>query len=123
MTPILSILLSYTTMQLFIPSITTASSASRSGTRSTSSSTSITSSHFLQSFVKLVAALRHTKSTCTVVEQTGGGLISSSILMQPGASQCYIGGSVIYNTQQCQPLILLNNISNNIFLQVKKQIS
>ena len=71
-----------------------------------SGSGSSSSSNYLQSFVKLVATLRHTKSTCTVVEQSCGGLISASILMQPGASQCYIGSSVIYNTVKCQPLVL-----------------
>lgn len=68
---------------------------------------------YLQSFVKLVAALRHTKSTCSVIEQSCGGLISASILMQPGASQCYIGSSVIYNTAQCQPLLLLSTSSSS----------
>jgi NADH pyrophosphatase NudC (nudix superfamily)/nicotinamide mononucleotide (NMN) deamidase PncC len=59
-----------------------------------------------QVFARLVAALRLSKSTVTVVEQSCGGLISASILAQPGASQVFFGGSVIYSTAKCQPLLL-----------------
>ena len=59
-----------------------------------------------KSFTRLVAALRAAKKTCTVVEQCCGGLISSSIMAQPGASQVYIGGSIAYNTRKSKPLLL-----------------
>jgi nicotinamide mononucleotide (NMN) deamidase PncC len=58
------------------------------------------------SFTRLVAALRLGKKTCAVVEQCCGGLISASIMAQPGASQVYLGGSVVYNTRKSQALLL-----------------
>ena len=90
-------------MQLFGPSA--AVTAHRSISSSSGGGSIGSYSNYLQPFVKLVATLRQTNSTCTVIEQGCGGLISASILMQPGASQCYIGSSVIYNTAQCQPLL------------------
>jgi Competence-damaged protein len=60
-------------------------------------------------FARLVAALRASNKTCTTVEQCCGGVISSSILAQPGASQIYVGGTVSYNTQKCKPLLLNND--------------
>ncbi|GKY98257.1 hypothetical protein MPSEU_000783400 [Mayamaea pseudoterrestris] len=57
-------------------------------------------------FYKLVQALKCHKKTLTVVEQCCGGLISSSILAQPGASAVYYGGSVSYNTKHSKPLLL-----------------
>jgi Competence-damaged protein len=58
------------------------------------------------SFTRLVAALRLAKKTCAVVEQCCGGLISASIMAQPGASHVYLGGSVVYNTRKSQALLL-----------------
>lgn len=61
------------------------------------------------SFARLVAALRLSKKTCTVVEQCCGGLVSSSIMAQPGASHVYYGGSIAYNTKRSKPLLLNND--------------
>jgi NAD+ diphosphatase len=57
-------------------------------------------------FLRFVNALKKHKKTCTVVEQSCGGLISASIMAQPGASSVFIGGSVAYNTQKGKPLLL-----------------
>jgi NADH pyrophosphatase NudC (nudix superfamily)/nicotinamide mononucleotide (NMN) deamidase PncC len=73
---------------------------------SSSSSSSSTSTALQQSFARLVAALRITKSTCTVIEQSCGGTVAASILAQPGASQVFYGSSVVYNTARCQPILL-----------------
>ena len=63
------------------------------------------------SFKKLVQTLKHSKKTCTVVEQCCGGTINASILAQPGASSVYLGGSVIYNTKKGGKSLLFNNES------------
>jgi NAD+ diphosphatase len=57
-------------------------------------------------FKRLVTALKHARKTCTVVEQCCGGLISTSIMAQPGASSVFYGGSVAYNTRMGQKLLL-----------------
>lgn len=57
-------------------------------------------------FKRLVTALKQAKKTCTVVEQCCGGLISTSIMAQPGASSVFYGGSVAYNTRMGQKLLL-----------------
>jgi NAD+ diphosphatase len=59
-------------------------------------------------FKKLVQALKHSKKTCTAIEQCCGGVINSSILAQPGASSVYLGGSVIYNTKKGKSLLFNN---------------
>jgi NAD+ diphosphatase len=66
----------------------------------------ITSSPFL----RLVNTLKKHKKTCTVVEQSCGGLISASIMAQAGASSVYLGGSVAYNTRMGKPLLLGNDM-------------
>jgi Competence-damaged protein len=72
------------------------------------------------SFTRLVAALRLGKKTCAVVEQCCGGLISASILAQPGASQVYLGGSVVYNTRKCQALLLNDEVLHQSLLASSK---
>ena len=57
-------------------------------------------------FKQLVTALKQAKKTCTVVEQCCGGLISTSIMAQPGASSVFYGGSIAYNTRMGQKLLL-----------------
>lgn len=59
-----------------------------------------------RSFQRLVTALKQSNKTITVIEQTCGGIINSSILAQPGASAVYYGGSVSYNTRKAKPLLL-----------------
>ena len=61
------------------------------------------------SFKKVVQTLKHSKKTCTVVEQCCGGTINASILAQPGASSVYIGGSVLYNTKKGGKSLLFND--------------
>lgn len=56
-------------------------------------------------FRRLVAALKTSSKTLTVVEQTCGGLINASIMAQPGASSVYYGGSVAYNTNRSKPFL------------------
>jgi NADH pyrophosphatase NudC (nudix superfamily)/nicotinamide mononucleotide (NMN) deamidase PncC len=75
----------------------------------TGSNSNSNNNKYLQSFIQLVATLRHTKSSITCIEQSCGGLISSSILMQPGASSVYYGSSIVYNTKQCKALLLNND--------------
>jgi NADH pyrophosphatase NudC (nudix superfamily)/nicotinamide mononucleotide (NMN) deamidase PncC len=60
------------------------------------------------SFQKLVLALKKHKKTLTVVEQACGGLINTSIMAQPGASQVYLGGCIPYNTSKTKGLLLNN---------------
>ena len=44
-------------------------------------------------------ALAKRKETISVIESSSGGLISSALLAQPGASVYYIGGQVIYTAK------------------------
>lgn len=74
------------------------------------------------SFQRLVNALKNNKKTCTTIEQSCGGMISSSILAQPGASKVYVGGTIAYNTKASQKLLLNDNILYNSLLeQVPKE--
>ena len=57
-------------------------------------------------FTRLVAGLRELKKTCTVVESCCGGLISTSLMAEPGSSKIYYGGSVAYNTRKAKKLLL-----------------
>lgn len=58
------------------------------------------------SFHRLVQALKLQKKTLAVVEQCCGGLISSGVMAQPGASAVFYGGTVSYNTKKSKPLLL-----------------
>ncbi len=44
-------------------------------------------------------ALIQREETVSVIESSSGGLISSSLLAQPGASAYYIGGQVVYTAK------------------------
>ena len=44
-------------------------------------------------------ALIKGEETISVIESSSGGLISSSLLAQPGASAYYIGGQVVYTAK------------------------
>src|SRR5258707_15718984 len=44
----------------------------------------------------VAALLRKRKETVAVAESSAGGLISAALLAVPGASDYYIGGTVIY---------------------------
>ena len=44
-------------------------------------------------------ALIQREETISVIESSSGGLISSSLLAQPGASAYYIGGQVVYTAK------------------------
>ena len=57
-------------------------------------------------YQRLVSLLKTTHKTVTVVEQSCGGLIQSSIMAQPGSSKVYHGGSVIYSTNKGKRLLL-----------------
>jgi hypothetical protein len=59
------------------------------------------------SFSRLVKALQAAgNKKCVVIEQCCGGLITSSIMAQPGASSVLVGGSVVYDTKSAKPLLL-----------------
>ena len=60
----------------------------------------------MSSFKRLVSILKKHKKTCTAVEQCCGGIISSSIMAQAGASSVFHGGSIVYNTKKGKPLLL-----------------
>ena len=45
-------------------------------------------------FQKLVESLKSTGQTCTIIESSCGGLISSSLMSVPGSSKVYFGGTV-----------------------------
>ena len=45
---------------------------------------------------KVSVKLTEREETVSVIESSSGGLISSSLLAQPGASAYYIGGQVVY---------------------------
>jgi NAD+ diphosphatase len=60
----------------------------------------------LTPFARLVAALKASKKTIVTAEQCCGGLISSSILEQPGASRVFFGGTTVYSTKRSKPLLM-----------------
>ena len=57
-------------------------------------------------FQRLVKTLKRTKKTISFVEQCCGGVMSSSLMAQPGSSSVYWGGTVSYNSKRAKPLIL-----------------
>lgn len=57
-------------------------------------------------FKRLVSVLKDANKTCTTIEQSCGGLISSGIMAVPGASKVYVGGTIAYNTKKIKPLLL-----------------
>lgn len=57
------------------------------------------------SFQSLVQSLKSTKQTCTIIESSCGGLISSSLMSVPGSSAVYYGGTVAYNTKKSGKLL------------------
>ena len=73
-------------------------------------------------FHRLVKSLQQHGRTCTVVEQSCGGLIQASILAQPGASAVFLGGTVAYNTQRCLPLLLNDSALHKSLLQTRPAI-
>ena len=48
---------------------------------------------------KVAVKLTEREETVSVIESSSGGLISSSLLAQPGASAYYIGGQVVYTAK------------------------
>ncbi len=70
-------------------------------------------------FKKIVEALKHSKKTCTVIEQCCGGMINSSILAQPGASSVYFGGSVLYNTKKGKKMLFSNEELHSSLMNVE----
>ena len=48
--------------------------------------------------------LRKNKQTISVIESSSGGLISSALLSQEGASAYYMGGQVIYTMQSIRAI-------------------
>jgi nicotinamide mononucleotide (NMN) deamidase PncC len=68
-------------------------------------------------FQLLVSLLKETKKTCTVVEQSCGGVIQASIMAQPGASAVFFGGTVAYNTRKAKPLLLNDDILHQSLTQ------
>mmetsp|Transcript_33304 Transcript_33304/g.48881 ORF Transcript_33304/g.48881 Transcript_33304/m.48881 type:complete len:502 (+) Transcript_33304:1043-2548(+) len=52
------------------------------------------------------------------VEQSCGGLISSSIMSVPGSSSVYYGGSIAYNSKKTKPLLLNNDALHSTLLQI-----
>ncbi|MGB7180975.1 MAG: CinA family protein [Burkholderiaceae bacterium] len=49
--------------------------------------------------------LRQNKQTVAVAESSTGGLISASLLSIPGASEYFLGGSVVYTMQSRKALL------------------
>jgi NAD+ diphosphatase len=68
-------------------------------------------------FQLLVSLLKETRKTCTVVEQSCGGVIQASIMAQPGASAVFFGGTVAYNTRKAKPLLLNDDILHQSLTQ------
>eukprot|EP00984_Skeletonema_dohrnii_P011228 scaffold4464_cov170-Skeletonema_dohrnii-CCMP3373.AAC.1 len=53
-----------------------------------------------QPFQRLVETLKSSTQTCTIIESSCGGLISSSLMSVPGSSRVYFGGTVAYSTKR-----------------------
>lgn len=49
--------------------------------------------------------LRARGETVAIAESSGGGLISASLLAQPGASAFFLGGAVVYTAQAREALL------------------
>lgn len=56
-------------------------------------------------FQRLVRHLKSANQTCTIIESSCGGLISSSLMGVPGSSAVYYGGTVAYNTKKSEKLL------------------
>lgn len=56
-------------------------------------------------FRQLVQTLKSTRATCTIIESSAGGLISSSLMSVPGSSRVYFGGTVAYSTKRAGKLL------------------
>ena len=53
---------------------------------------------------KIAKKITEKGQTVSVIESSSGGLISSALLSQPGASKYYIGGQVIYTAASIRAL-------------------
>lgn len=74
--------------------------------RQLSSSTAAKSSSLAtKPFRQLVETLKSTQATCTIIESSAGGLISSSLMSVPGSSRVYFGGTVAYSTKRAGKLL------------------
>ncbi|KAL7447068.1 hypothetical protein ACHAXM_010739 [Skeletonema potamos] len=58
-----------------------------------------------QPFQRLVETLKSSAQTCTIIESSCGGLISSSLMSVPGSSRVYFGGTVAYSTKRAGKLL------------------
>lgn len=58
-----------------------------------------------QPFLSLVEALKEAKQTCTIIESSCGGLISSSLMSVPGSSKVFFGSTTAYSTKRSGPLL------------------
>ena len=56
-------------------------------------------------FLKLVETLKSNKQTCTILESSTGGLLTSSLMSVPGSSKVFFGSTVAYNTKRSGPLL------------------
>ena len=55
--------------------------------------------------VDTAKALRNTQATVAVAESSTGGLISAALVAIPGASEFYVGGSVVYSLPSRRELL------------------
>ena len=53
---------------------------------------------------EIASLLKKNKQTVSVIESSSGGLISSALLSQEGASAYYMGGQVIYTLQSIRAI-------------------
>ena len=53
---------------------------------------------------QIALILKKNKQTVSVIESSSGGLISSALLSQEGASAYYMGGQVIYTLQSIRAI-------------------
>eukprot|EP00986_Skeletonema_menzelii_P020651 scaffold31912_cov171-Skeletonema_menzelii.AAC.3 len=58
-----------------------------------------------QPFQQLVESLKASTQTCTIIESSCGGLISSSLMSVPGSSRVYFGGTIAYSTKRAGKLL------------------
>jgi NADH pyrophosphatase NudC (nudix superfamily)/nicotinamide mononucleotide (NMN) deamidase PncC len=58
-----------------------------------------------QPFQRLVETLKSSTQTCTIIESSCGGLISSSLMSVPGSSRVYFGGTIAYSTKRAGKLL------------------
>ena len=72
-----------------------------------------------QPFQRLVETLKSSSQTCTIIESSCGGLISSSLMSVPGSSRVYFGGTTAYNTKRAGKLLCNDNELHNRLLNSK----